>query len=131
MRYLLAPRFFRRGKSKVARHFLAAVGLGGLLLLSLGAADSAATAEKSLLERAYDLDEGIAGPRDAAAAAALYRQAAQTGDAFAHLRLGYLAETGDGVPQDYAAARVHYQAAVNAGLAEARVRLAICHLEGW
>lgn len=85
----------------------------------------------SLLEQAFALDSAPAGPRDAAQAAALYRQAAAAGDAYAHLRLGYLAETGDGVPQDYVAARHHYQAAVDAGLANARVRLAICHLEGW
>lgn len=85
----------------------------------------------TLLEQAFSHDEGSDGKRDAATAAKLYRQAADSGDAFAHLRLGYLSETGDGVPQDYAAARTHYQAAVDAGLTAARVQLAICHLEGW
>jgi len=89
------------------------------------------SATGSLLEQAFALDSAPAGQRDATRAAELYRQAAAAGDAFAHLRLGYLAETGDGVPQDYVAARQHYQAAVAAGLANARVRLALCHLEGW
>lgn len=83
------------------------------------------------LERAIALDEGTRVTRDPAAAAEFYRSAAASGDAFAHLRLGYLTETGDGVPQDYAAARAHYQTAVDAGLTAARLRLAICHLEGW
>lgn len=83
------------------------------------------------LERAITLDEGTRVTRDPAAAAEFYRVAAASGDAFAHLRLGYLTETGDGVPQDYAAARAHYQTAVAAGLTAARLRLAICHLEGW
>lgn len=87
---------------------------------------------ETLLERAFALDEGVSVPRDAAAAASLYRAAAeQEGDAFAKLRLGYLHETGDGVPQDYAMARALYQGAVDQGLHEARLRLAICHLEGW
>lgn len=88
-------------------------------------------AHETLLERAFALDEGASVPRDAAAAAKLYREAAAQGDPYAHLRLGYLTEIGDGVSQDYAVARGHYEAATDAGLAEARVRLAICHLEGW
>ncbi|HVU33964.1 MAG TPA: TonB family protein [Opitutaceae bacterium] len=101
-----------------------------VVLSALSAAPSVSAANgPSLLEQAYALDE--AKPRDAAAVAALYEQAAAQGDAFAHLRLGYLAETGDGVPQDYAVARAHYQAAANAGLKEAKLRLAICDLEGW
>ncbi|MBS0633478.1 MAG: TonB family protein [Verrucomicrobia bacterium] len=87
--------------------------------------------DQSLLEQAYVLDAGNTVPRDAATAAALYRAAAQSGDAFGHLRLGYLCETGDGVPQDYLEARSHYQAAADAGLKEAHLRLAICYLEGW
>lgn len=86
---------------------------------------------ETLLERAYALDSGEHQARDAKAAAALYQQAADAGDAFAHLRLGYLAEIGDGVPQDYGVARAHYEAAVAGGLNEARLRLAMCHLEGW
>jgi TPR repeat protein len=73
----------------------------------------------------------VNGVRDAAVTAEAYRIAAEGGDAYAHLRLGYLFETGDGVPQDYTEARAHYQAAVAAGLNEARLRLAICYLEGW
>ena len=83
------------------------------------------------LERAIDLDEGKKVARDPAAAAALYQSAAGSGDSFAHLRLGYLYETGDGVPQDYELARSHYQAAVDAGLAAGHTRLAVCNLEGW
>lgn len=87
---------------------------------------------ETLLEQAFTLDEGVSVPRDATAAAALYRAAAeQEGDAFAMLRLGYLHETGDGVTQDYTVARTLYQSAVDRGLDEARLRLAICHLEGW
>jgi TonB family protein len=86
---------------------------------------------ETVLERAFALDEAKGKARDAVAAAKLYQAAAESGDAFAHLRLGYLTETGDGVPQDYAAARAHYQIATDAGLKEARLRLAICHLEGW
>src|SRR5687767_7924121 len=96
----------------------------GLALLGLGVghalhgADAPAVdaAAATLLERAFVLDAGRDAPRDAAAAAALYRSAADQGDALAHLRLGYLSETGDGVAQDYSAARRHYQAAVDAGL---------------
>jgi TonB family protein len=116
---------------------LFAVAPGGAFIASLAVrlafseTNSAVGAEETLLERAYALDEGNKAPRDAAAAAALYRTAAEAGDAFAHLRLGYLAEVGDGVPQDYAVARAHYQAAADAGLKEAGLRLAICHLEGW
>lgn len=100
-------------------------------LLSGLAGRTAAVAE-TLLERAFVLDEGATVPRDATAAAALYRAAAeQEGDAFAMLRLGYLHETGDGVTQDYMRARILYQSAVDRGLDDARLRLAICHLEGW
>lgn len=105
-------------------------GLVPLLVVwacSLGRAQS----ESLLLERAYELDTAQGAERNATAAAALYLQAAQAGDPYAHLRYGYLAETGDGVPQDYVAARRHYQAAADAGLADARIRLALCHLEGW
>lgn len=83
------------------------------------------------LERAFAYDVPESGPRDAIRAVVLYRQAAAAGDAFAHLRLGYLAETGDGMMQDYIQARMHYQAAIDAGLAAARVRLAMCHFGGW
>lgn len=106
---------------------------GSLLLVAVGPSNStrAADAAETNLERAFVLDEGKQSPRDPAAAAALYRIAADTGDPFAHLRLGYLCETGDGVPQDYVAARMHYQSAADAGLREAHVHLAICNLEGW
>lgn len=101
---------------------------GGAAGASARDADPGATA----LERAYGFDAGEAGgPRDAAAAAALYREAAAAGDAQANLRLGYLYEIGDGVDQDYTLARTCYQAAVDAGLDAARMRLAMCHLEGW
>src|SRR5882757_7742996 len=107
------------------------LALGALMFLlpwmQLEGATTSGPAEETLLERAFALDEGVKVPRDAAGAAAIYRQAAESGDSFAHLRLGYLAETGDGVPQDYVAARAHYQAAVDAGLVDARLRLAICH----
>jgi len=85
----------------------------------------------SALERAYDLDAGQHGSRDAAGAAKLYIEAAAAGDAVAHLRLGYLYETGDGVPQDYGLARTHYEAAADAGLSDGHVHLGICYLEGW
>ncbi len=89
----------------MAPHPLKALRLTAALALSgLGWA-SGASAE-SLLEQAFALDEGVSVPRDAKAAAALYRAAAdQEGDAFAMLRLGYLYETGDGVTQDYSVAR--------------------------
>lgn len=100
--------------------------------LALPAAEPVtAPAVETPLERAAALDKGVNGVRDAALTAEAYRLAAESGDAFAHLRLGYLFETGDGGPQDYTQARAHYQAAVNAGLNEARLRLAICFLEGW
>lgn len=106
--------------------------LGLLAASALGGADPApAPAAGSLLERAAVLDQGVNGVRDAAMTAEAYRIAAETGDSYAHLRLGYLFETGDGVPQDYVQARAHYQVAVAAGLNEARLRLAICYLEGW
>jgi TonB family protein len=112
------------------------VGLAGLFLAGAtlgGANDPSAppAPEATLLERAFVLDAGTAVPRDAAAAAALYQAAADAGDPYAHLRLGYLAETGDGVPQNYAVARLHYQAAADAGLKEGHLHVAICHLEGW
>ncbi|MEO6873297.1 MAG: TonB family protein [Opitutaceae bacterium] len=104
------------------------------VLIFISAAATVAASEsktESLLDHASTLDQGVNGKRDAALTAEAYRIAADSGDAFAHLRLGYLYETGDGVPQDYVQARTQYQAAVNAGLNEARLRLAICHLEGW
>lgn len=83
------------------------------------------------LEQAFAADSGASGARDPAKAAEFYRLAAEEGDAFASLQLGYLHETGSGVPQDYAAARRYYEEAVARGLDDARVRLALCHLEGW
>ena len=101
------------------------------VLLALGCASSPqAHAEETLLEQAYRLDAGEFGPRDATGAAELYRRAAEAGDAHAHLRLGFLHETGDGVAQDYGRARAHYEFAAPT-LPAARVRLALCHLEGW
>jgi TonB family protein len=93
--------------------------------------NSAASTDVSLLEKAFELEVAAQTDQDRAKAVATYATAAAAGDAYAHLRLGYLYETGDGVPQDYGLARQHYQAAVDAGLHGARVRLAICHLEGW
>lgn len=101
------------------------------VLSASGQSASKSTIDETLLERAFLFDEGIKVPRDAKAAAALYQTAADNGDPFAHLRLGYLAETGDGITQSYVVARAHYQAAADAGLNEARLQLAICHLEGW
>ena len=101
------------------------------LALALGWASApSGLAEETLLEQAYRLDAGESGPRDATAAAELYRRAAEAGDAHAHLRLGFLHETGDGIAQDYGRARAHYELAAPA-LPAARVRLALCHLEGW
>lgn len=121
-----------RFRSRVRSRALS-VCLGGSLLIANLAAQIAPDIApgQTLLERAFALDEAKGEARDAVAAAKLYQAAAEGGDAFAHLRLGYLTETGDGVPQDYAGARKHYQIATDVGLKEARLRLAICHLEGW
>jgi TPR repeat protein len=86
---------------------------------------------ETLLEQAYRLDAGESETRDPAAAAALYLQAAEQGDPYAQVRIGYLQETGDGVDQDYTRARHSYELAAAANLPEAHLRLAICHLEGW
>jgi TonB family protein len=106
-----------------------------LVLLALISPDGAVRAEDGraadLLERAYRLDAGDGLARDAAAAAALYRQAASQGDAHAQLRLGHLHELGQGVEQSYELARRYFEAAVAGGLSDARMRLAFCHLEGW
>lgn len=91
----------------------------------------AAESPDTLLEQAYELDGAPKAARNAKAAAILYQQAADLGDAHAQFRLGYLHETGDGVEQDYAKARELYEQAVQSNLPEARLRLAICHLEGW
>lgn len=104
--------------------------LSGAALLFAFATILPVRAEETLLEQAYRLDAGEPGPRDATAAAELYRRAAEAGDAHAHLRLGFLHETGDGVAQDYGLARTHYELAALT-LPAARVRLALCHLEGW
>ncbi len=113
------PRFLFR--------LLVLVAAGACARLPVTATETTPT----LLEQAFAFDSADASARDAARAAQLYAAAAATGDAHAHLRLGYLCEVGDGVPQDYAAAREHYQTAATLGLAAARVPLAICHLEGW
>lgn len=127
--YMSTPLTVRPGRRNRAAALVAL--LFALASTAYAVAPTLSPADETLLERAYALDAGKSAPRDAAAAADLYRQAAAQGDAFAHLRLGYLYETGDGVPQDYAAARSHYRAAVDAGLKEAHLRLAICYLEGW
>ena len=113
------------------RRWIVASALLGAAIVSPAAPPASAVAGESLLERAYTLDKVPAEKRDATMTAEAYRIAAESGDAYAHLRLGYLYETGDGVVQDYTQARLHYQAAVDAGLNEARLRLAICYLEGW
>ena len=106
--------------------------LSGSLLFAVKPSASSVAAAGTELERAFAFDQGTPQqPRDAAAAAEAYRVAADNGDLFAHVRLGYLYETGDGVPHDPAAARKHYEAAVAGGLTEGRLRLAICYLEGW
>jgi TonB family protein len=85
----------------------------------------------AVLEQALAFDEGRTVARDSAAAAGLYRQAAEAGVAVAHLRLGKMFETADGVAQDYLAAREHYRRAAELGLPDGHLQLAICYLEGW
>lgn len=119
---------YPRPPSSAGRVLLLAGSLLAAPLLS-GQVPLSPFPEVTALERAFALDEGAA--RNPSAVAALYREAAEAGDSFAHLRLGFMFETGEGVPQSYAEARQHYQTAVDAGLQPARLRLAICHLEGW
>ncbi len=69
-----------------------------------------------------------AGQRDEAVA--LYRKAADAGDARAMVSLGLIIESGDGAPKDIAAANALYEKAAARGSADGAINLAVALLGG-
>jgi len=77
---------------------------GALLLLAVLAWPAAAQNAATLIARAQQLEHGEGVPRDAAAAAALYCQAARLGAPQAQYALGWMYANGRGVAHDEGAA---------------------------
>ena len=69
------------------------------------------------------LAEGTGGPKDDAAARAMFDKAAAQGHAEAMLWAGAFAQLGRGGPEDARAARSYYEKAAALGNEEAKVRL--------
>jgi TPR repeat protein len=68
--------------------------------------------------------------QDLAKAAAIYRKAAEQGDAAAQYNLGIMYDHGRGVPQDYAQAALWYRKAAEQGFASAQLNLGAAYYEG-
>jgi TPR repeat protein len=69
-----------------------------------------------------------AGRRDEAIA--LYRKAAEAGDARASVSLGLILESGDGAPKDLVAANALYERAAARGSADGAINLAVALMNG-
>jgi TPR repeat protein len=69
-------------------------------------------------------------PRDAAAAAAWYRRAAEQGNAEAQLAIAGLYYQGEGVPRNYATALEWFRAAASQGSATAQASIAVMYERG-
>lgn len=86
---------------------------------------------ETLYRRACEYDYGKGGSKpDKAAAARLYRQAAEKGYAPAQLNLGVAYEYGEGVPRDMREAVRWYTAAAKSGNAMAQCNLGYCYYAG-
>jgi len=67
--------------------------------------------------------EGVGGPKDDAAARALFERAAAQGHSGALERMGAFAQSGRGGPQDSAAAKAYYEKAAALGNEDAKEAL--------
>lgn len=94
--------------------------IGLLLLLAMaGTASAAENDTTGLIAEAVRFEHGEGMPRDPAAAAALYCQAARLGSADAQYALGWMVANGRGVPRDDALAWRLFSAAAEQGHAQA------------
>jgi TPR repeat protein len=98
------------------------------LVFSAAAQDSAAM--DALYRKAAERENGWGQPKDTAAAARLYEQAARLGHVPSMLRLGYLRQSGEGVPQDQPGALALFNQAAKAGDADGEFFLAMSHAQG-
>ena len=84
----------------------------------------------ALYWKAAQRESGQGAPKDLAAAAALYEQAARQGHVPSMLRLGYLRQSGEGVPQDKAGGLALFSQAAKAGDADGEFFVAMSHAQG-
>lgn len=76
----------------------------------------------------YLLGRGV--PQDDSKAFYYFKQAANSGDAFAQSEVAYMYAAGKGTSQDYTQALNYYQKAANQGLAGAQYNLGLMYIYG-
>ena len=81
---------------------------------------------EALLNLAYCVDFGVGVAQDKAAAAQLYRKAADQGNAFAQSCVGWCLVSGEAVAKNEAEAAVWYRKAADQGHVRAMCNLALC-----
>lgn len=100
--------------------------IGAVLLAALAAPAAQAATAPELRELALAHEHGSNGlPRDGAAAAAYYCEAARLGDAESQYNLGWMLAHGRGVPRDDAQAAYFFRAAADQGVRQAATLVAL------